>query len=293
MKKGLTITMIFEAESANYGEGIGNITVLKKLSRSDGNQYTYISRQAMRYNIVQQMGVDHTPISAEKGTVQFTPSAQIDQYPEIDLFGYMKTKGKSDSDAGGADTRSAVVRLSNAISIEPYNSDLDFLTNMGMAKRGSGDGKPVPNNIAQSEIHHAMYSYTVSIDLDRVGEDGAISIPPAEKAKRISDLLETLQFLYRDIKGRRENLAPVFAIGGVYDRKSPYFEGRCKLAKSALDCDMLQQVIESCEDTRRNTVIGQVSGYFTNSAEIAERLGATTVEAVFETLRERVRTYYA
>lgn len=29
-RKGLTVTMIFLAESANYGEGIGNITTLKK-----------------------------------------------------------------------------------------------------------------------------------------------------------------------------------------------------------------------------------------------------------------------
>ena len=29
-KKGLTISIIFEAESANYGEGIGNISSLKK-----------------------------------------------------------------------------------------------------------------------------------------------------------------------------------------------------------------------------------------------------------------------
>lgn len=53
-KKGLTISMIFEASSANYGEGIGNISSLKKMTRSDGKVYTYISRQAMRYNIVQQ-----------------------------------------------------------------------------------------------------------------------------------------------------------------------------------------------------------------------------------------------
>ena len=29
---GLTITMIFLAESANYGEGVGNITTLKKMT---------------------------------------------------------------------------------------------------------------------------------------------------------------------------------------------------------------------------------------------------------------------
>ena len=46
--KGLTITMIFLAESANYGEGIGNITTLKKMTRGNYEQYSYISRQACK-----------------------------------------------------------------------------------------------------------------------------------------------------------------------------------------------------------------------------------------------------
>lgn len=29
-REGLTVTMVFLAESANYGEGIGNISTLKK-----------------------------------------------------------------------------------------------------------------------------------------------------------------------------------------------------------------------------------------------------------------------
>ena len=55
---GLTATMVFEAESANYGEGFGNISVLKKMSRRNGETYTYISRQALRYSIVGQCGWD-------------------------------------------------------------------------------------------------------------------------------------------------------------------------------------------------------------------------------------------
>ena len=47
-REGLTITMIFLAESANYGEGIGNISSLKKMTRGNHEQYSYISRQAMR-----------------------------------------------------------------------------------------------------------------------------------------------------------------------------------------------------------------------------------------------------
>ena len=163
-KNGLTITVIFEAESANYGEGIGNISQLKKFTRADGKIYSYISRQAVRYNIVQQMQCDNTPID-DQGVAQFAPNATIEDYPEIDLFGYMKTT------KGGQTVRSAAVRLSNAIALKPYTSDMDFLTNMGIAKRAG-----LNNAIAQSEIHNSLYTYTITIDLDRVGIDGEIEI---------------------------------------------------------------------------------------------------------------------
>ena len=120
IRNGLTLTMVFLAESANYGEGVGNITTLKKLSRGTYEQYSYISRQALRYNIIQQLGWDTTPVDGKSGVVQFAPTANIKDYPEIDFFGYMKTSAKGEDKKGGADTRSAVVRLSNAVSLEPY-----------------------------------------------------------------------------------------------------------------------------------------------------------------------------
>lgn len=243
--KGLTITMIFNANSANYGEGFGNITTLKKITRGDGNLYSYISRQALRYNIVEQLGYDNTPVKIDKTVVQFAPDATIEEYPEIDLFGYMKTN------KGGAETRNAVVRLSNAISLEEYNNDLDFLTNAGLAKRIEAN-----NSIAQSEIHKSLYSYTIAIDLDRIGVDGEINLPEEEKKDRVKKLLKTIQFLYRDIKGRRENLSPIFAIGGIYDRKNPYFENRIILDGESLNTKVLKDIIDEDIDTRENTVVG-------------------------------------
>ena len=61
-REGLTFTVIFLAESANYGEGIGNISSLKKMTRGNYEEYSYISRQALRYNMVQQAKWDTTPV---------------------------------------------------------------------------------------------------------------------------------------------------------------------------------------------------------------------------------------
>ncbi len=283
-KNGLTITMIFDASSANYGEGIGNISQLKKMTRSGGEVYTYISRQAIRYNIVQQMQIDNTPVDNAQKVVQFSPNTTIKDYPEIDLFGYMKTT------KGGQSIRSAVVRLSNAISLEPYKSDTDFLNNMGLAKR-----RELENALAQSEIHKSLYSYTITIDLDKIGidKDNNIEIENSEKSERIIKLLDTIQFLWRDIRGRRENLNPLFAVGGIYERKNPYFEDRLKLTKNGLDTELIKSVKDSCEDTQSNTIIGYVPGFFSNEDEITSTLSPVNISEMFTKIKEEVKVYYA
>lgn len=278
--KGLTMTVVFESESGNYGEGYGNITTLKKLTRADGNTYSYISRQALRYNIVEQMEIDNTPVegigSGDKKVIQFHPDATIQEYPEIDLFGYLKTK-KSDK----AETRNAVVRLSNAISLEEYNSDLDFLTNAGLAKRIDAN-----NSIAQSEIHKSYYAYTITIDLEKIGVDGQINLPEEEKKKRVKELLKTIQFLYRDIKGRRENLAPVFVMGGIYNRKNPFFENRVRLNKSKLNISMLMDNMD--EETATGTMVGYIDGTFFNNDEIKEKMNPIKVNEFFNNMIKKI-----
>ena len=286
-KSGLTLTMIFLAESANYGEGVGNISTLKKMSRGNYEQYSYISRQAMRYNVIQQLGWDNTPVDGKSGVVQFAPSATIKDYPEIDLFGYMKTSSKEDDKKGGAATRSAVARLSNAIALEPYQSDLEFLTNMGLAKRQN-----IENGIAQSEIHRSYYTYTITIDLDRVGVDGDIVISESEKADRVKSLLDAIAYLYRDIKGRRENLSPLFVVGGRYSRKNPFFENRIVINQNKIATDTLTEIINSSDDIKENTVTGVLSGVFANDDEIKQALNASTVAEVFNHLKKEVDAYY-
>ena len=291
--KGLTLSIIFEAQSGNYGEGFGNIQVLKKLSRGDGGVYSYISRQALRYNIINQLGWDNTPVegagSGAKKVVQFAPSAKISDYPEIDLFGYLKTiKG------GSGNSRAAVVRLSHAIALENYHAEMDYLTNTALTSRG----KDLDNSISQSEIHRSFYAYTITIDLDRVGKEtdkaGTVTeeIPDGEKSARVVNLLKAVQFLYRDIKGRRENLAPVFAIGGVYNRKNPYFEGRLRLNKCSLDTGIIKEMFKD-KDVKENTLVGLLDGILDNSAKIKDELAAVDINSLFNQLTGKVEAYYS
>ena len=222
-KKGLSITLVFKAQSLNYGEGIGNISELKKLTRGDGSHYTYASRQALRYDIVRlgnkMFDWNLQVVNKEKGTIQFDDALTIQDSEEMDLFGYMKT-AKND----GSNIRSAAVRLSNAISLEDYKSDMDFLNNKGLADRIN----EFPN-LANVEQHLSYYTYTITIDLEKIGKDGDVELSSDEKSRRVDQLLDVIKVLNREIRGREENLSPVFVIGGMYDINSPFFLGRIKL----------------------------------------------------------------
>lgn len=284
INKGLTISIIFEAESANYGESVGNVASLKKLSRNKGEQYTYISRQAIRYNIVEQLNYPLAKVKAEgsgdKKVVQFTQDSTIADYPELDFFGYLKTEKGT-----GGKKRSAKVRLSNAISLETFKGDLDFLTNKGLADRLEEN-----MNIAQSEIHHSLYRYTITADLDQIGIDGEIEIDNDEKAERVNRLLDTIQYLYRDIRGRRENLSPLFVVGGVYNIKNPVFQNALNVEDGKLKVDELTGVISF--NIKDDTKCGLVKGIFENDNEIIEKLNPLTISEFFDDLKIKVRDYY-
>jgi CRISPR-associated protein Cst2 len=286
-KKGLTASFIFEAESANYGEGVGNVTALKKISRGTGESYTYISRQALRYNMIQQMEEDKTPLDVDGSVIQFAADATIKDYAEIDLFGYMKTKKP-------ATTRAAVVRLSNAVSLESFNADIDFLTNKSLLDRYNKQGGEVKEggNIAQAEIHKSYYAYTIAIDLDLVGKDGNIEISSEEKCARVNKLLDTIKFLYRDIKGRRENLSPIFAIGGVYDIKNPFFENKLKVRNNRILTETIEGVYKMSPEIKASTYVGLINGVFNNDADIKEKLSSIDMGEFFNSMKAEVSKYY-
>lgn len=298
MGRGISITMIFKAQSLNYGEGIGNISELKKLTRGDGGIYTFASRQALRYDIVRlgnkMFNWNLEVVDKSKGTIQFKDELTIRDSQEMDLFGYMKTSKKSENDEGGSNIRSAAVRVSNAISLEEYKSDIEFLNNKGLADRIN----EFPN-LANIEQHLSYYTYTVTIDLEKIGVDGNIQLDDSLKIQRVQELLEIIKVLNREIRGREENLSPIFVIGGIYKLNSPFFLGRIKLigkdGEFSLDTDILKDTESlklGVESIEKDTNVGIVKNSLKNEQEIEEKFNTMSIQEFFENLENQVEDYY-
>ena len=268
-KNGLSITLIFKAQSLNYGEGIGNISELKKLTRGDGSVYTFASRQALRYDIARignkLFDWNLEVVDKSKGTVQFKDELTIEDSEEMDLFGYMKTAKKEEGSS--------------------YKSDMDFLNNKGLADR-IGEFP----NLANIEQHLSFYTYTITIDLEKVGVDGNIKLSNDIRAKRVRELLEIIKILNRDIRGREENLSPLFVIGGIYDLygKDKEFSINTNILKDTLNVKIGENSIYD------DTSIGIIKDTFKNEEKIEELFKdkVSDVEAFFEHLETQVEKYY-
>ena len=158
---------------------------------------------------------------------------------------------------------------------------------MGLAKREGYD-----NAIAQSEIHRSLYAYTITIDLDLVGEDGDISLSADEKINRIEALLKTVMFLYRDIKGRRENLSPLFVIGGVFGRKNPFFSNVINVSDGKLNINSIKSVLNMMQEEKEFVKVGLVNGIFNNETDIISELDAKDVGEVFNEIIDDMKKTY-
>lgn len=208
----------------------------------------------------------------------------------------MKTSKKSDTEDGGSNIRSATVRLSNAISLEDYKSDIEFLNNKGLADR-------IPDfpNLANIEQHLSYYTYTVTIDLSKIGIDGNVELDNEIRARRVKELLEIIKVLNRDIRGREENLSPLFVIGGIYNLNSPFFLGRIKLEGKDGEFSINTNVLEDTltlklgeQEIIEDTNIGIVKDIFKNETQIEKIFSGkvSSIQQFFEDLEKQVDDYY-
>ena len=211
-------------------------------------------------------------LHADKEVVQFLPEVNAINCVEADLFGYMKTESGST-----ASTRSAVVRFSPAVALEPMSFDVEFGTNKNFADRAGSDPNPF-----QFEHHYSLYSYTLTVDLDRLGAEfnrkgeKLGEVPVEEKLRRLEMVLEGIKFLRREIKGRIENLSPLFAVGGFYSVKNPFFLGRVEVSynketgKFRITPELIKEALNLSfrgEKVGNSTYLGYLRGFWLNNFE--------------------------
>ena len=127
--------------------------------------------------------------------------------------------------------RTSPVRVSPLLALDPFEGDLDFGTNYMGVEAG---GNP---NIFETEIHGGLYRGTVLIELDAVGKnrDGeGVSaekakepwdLKPAEKIRRVNDLLTALQHLWSSGRQSRflADISPKFVAAALLTAKVPVF----------------------------------------------------------------------
>ncbi|MDR0453231.1 MAG: type I-B CRISPR-associated protein Cas7/Cst2/DevR [Deferribacteraceae bacterium] len=311
MAKHLTFTILFQGRNLNYGESVGTVGTLKKHYR-DGRVHSYLSRQALRYSLIEILASWDkkwkTKVEGEGKTLQYSYSATIKDNPELDLFGYMKTKSSKDKKKEGEDSkektmlRPAPVRISDATSLEAWNSETAFNNNMGLMRRTGSDSLGlIPY---QYESHMSWYTYTVTIDLENIGKNEnseEVVIDEKERFKRISTLLDGIKCLYRDIRGRREDLSPIFIIGGVTGTGNPIFYNLLKVDyKNNADTLNVETIKSRMNITappenkpiRDEIRVGFTSGIFGNEGDIKNLPNATTVEEFFNAIKQDISKVY-
>jgi CRISPR-associated protein Cst2 len=305
--KALTITYLATASLASLNGSdseADNISSIKKIVKGE-EQYPYVSAQALRRALRDQLGVLEYPLSEAVAATITKGAATTLQQPETyiddDLFGFMGTEAPTPEVKGHATKRTGPVRVSPLVALDRYVGDLDFGTNYMAVKEG---GDP---NIFETEIHSGLYRGTLLIELDRVGrfeaDVGAKKVPPplppAERASRVIALLTALKNLWTSARQGRylADIAPKFVAGALLSVKNPIFleavlpaamDNLANPTDIMINRALLEETVQDYTPEIIKYVFGAKSGVFSDVPA-----GTTTIGDAFTAMCGWVTDHYA
>lgn len=269
--------------SLNGSEGTGgNITEMKKIASANGEEYAYVSGQALRRYFKEtllQLGQRITEVS-ENGNPTFRDEngKYIDldkklkdvkelaykKFIDLDLFGYMFPNGGR---------RWSPVKVTPLISILPYKGEYDYLTRKQKPKKENEKS----GNIVQIEIDTLNFmrgniivnTSHIGNEVDEYTYDVNEILDNEEKNSRLNIFLDAIKNFNGGAKQSRnlEDISPKFVVIAKQKTGNPFL-------LNSLDVDIegninIENIKEAIEDNDvESLTIGISKGIFKNEEEI-------------------------
>lgn len=271
--------------SLNGSEGMGgNITPIKKVTDNQGEEYAYISGQALRRYLKEtlfQLGEKITAVN-EKGEPNFLEldskiydkkkekfddkQLMYKEFCDLDLFGYMMPKGGR---------RWSPVKVAPMLSMQPYKGEYDYLTRKQYVK----DETKKSGNIVQVEIDTLNYMRgNILIDINKIGNEineYTYEVTPMlteeEKTCRINKLIDAIRFFNGGAKQSRnlEDISPKFVVIIKQKTGNPFLLNSIYVDKyNNLDYKAIIDEVKDNSEIVSNVAVGISRNVFANEKEV-------------------------
>lgn len=280
--RSITFTVLTEspvALSNDQGTG-GNFTPIKKYFYKDGMRamtsvatFTYELKKILYTNYEWKLN----SIIVKDKNLTFRPEEMSNK--EADVFGFLIPDLNQAS-------KTSPLRIIPFISVNIYRNDTQLITNRGFLNKNFEreyykneknemklmDIKDVKetNALANEEIMGDYYYYTVTLELDRIGKteldkDGKmLNLKEQQYFEKnirkeiVSDLINALSELTRDIKHQTVHLKPIAVYGGIFKKVIPYFWNDVKFEDGKLNVDIFNKTVEDYRLFEEGKIIAAV-----------------------------------
>jgi len=279
--------------SLNGSEGTGgNLTLMKKVSNYNGDEFAYVSGQALRRYLketLKQLGEEISSVDKDGNPTFKDDDKFIDlnkplndelkekifkRVCDLDLFGYMLPKGAR---------RWSPVKVAPLLSLLPYKGEYDYLTR----KKKVENEENKSGNIVQIEIDTLNFMRgNIMINIDHIGCDVdeytyevTNILDDKEKNKRFNILLDAIKNFNGGAKQARnlEDISPKFIVIAKQKTGNPFLLNALKVNKNyEIDIESIENALKDNEV--EDYIIGIAKeNIFANEKEVLEKFNAKTI----------------
>lgn len=291
----------FASLNGTQGSG-GNLVEIKKITDYNGNEFAYVSGQALRRYLKEtlfQLGDEISGVGEKgestikyKGKIESINTSKFDEdlqkaifenVCDLDLFGYMIAEKKVNK------RRWSPIKVSPMISMLPFKGETDLLVRKHNNEKGlSADFVQIEIDtlnfmrgsymINEKHIGHLVDEYTY--ERKQILED--------EKIKnRYKNLLDSIKMLNGGAKQARnlEDISPKFIILVKQKTANPFLLNTLSIDRNGnLNIENIKQALEDNES--ESYKIGLSNGIFNNEEEIKKYLKPLSIKDAINFYKE-------